>query len=59
MKRLLSILLQFKQLILPIVLGSTSNECEHINKKEIFRYYTDAYIEYDCLDCGEKIFEDI
>ena len=52
-------LVQFKQWILHIVSGSTSKKCKHLNKKEVYRDYPDAYIEYKCLDCGERIFEDM
>jgi hypothetical protein len=48
-----------KLLILYNVSGSTYGKCKHINKKEIYRDYPDAYIEYECLDCGERIFEDM
>lgn len=34
-------------------------KCKHLNKKEVYRDYPDAYIEYECLDCGEVIFEDM
>ena len=52
-------LAQVKQWILSIVSGSTSLKCKHLNKKEIYRDYPDAYIEDECLDCGERIFEDM
>lgn len=52
-------LAEFKQWIIRIVSGSTSNKCKHLNKKEVWREYPDAYIEYECLDCGERIFEDM
>jgi hypothetical protein len=59
MKQKTNKLAQFKQWVLSIVSGSTFNKCKHSNKKEVYRDYPDAYIEYDCLDCKEKIFEDM
>jgi len=50
---------KLKTLILNIVSGSTSNKCKHLNKKEVWRDYPDAYIEYECLDCGEIIYDDM
>lgn len=34
-------------------------KCKHLNKKEVFRYYPDAYIEFKCLDCGAEVFKDM
>lgn len=36
-----------------------TKKCKHMNKKEIWRDHPDAYIEYECLDCGERIFIDM
>lgn len=52
-------LAQIKQWILSFVSGITSNKCKHLNKKEVWREYPDAYIELECLDCGETIYEDM
>ena len=38
---------------------NTYGKCKHLNKKEVYRDYPDAYIEYQCLDCVERIFEDM
>ena len=57
MKQLTFKLAQFKQWILSFVRGNTS--CKHLNKKEVWREYPDAYLEFKCLDCGERIFEDM
>jgi hypothetical protein len=34
-------------------------KCQHLNKKEVYRDYSDAYIEYECFDCAERIFENM
>lgn len=52
-------LIKIKQWFLYIVSGSNYGKCKHFNKKEVYRDYPDAYIEYECLDCGERIFEDM
>ena len=59
MEYLTNKLVQFKQWFLSIVGGSSSLNCEHVNKKEVYRDYPDAYIEYECLDCGERLFDDM
>ena len=56
--KILNKLAKCKQWIIRIVSGSTS-KCKHFNTKETWRDYPDAYIEFECLDCGEKIWEDM
>jgi len=34
-------------------------KCKHKNKKEIYIDYPDAYIEYECVDCKHRLFEDL
>ena len=53
------LLKKLKTWILHIVSGSASNKCKHLYTKETWRDYPDAYIEFECLDCGEKIYKDI
>jgi len=57
MNRLKQTLSKITQWFLYIVSGSTYGKCKHLNKKGIYKNYPDAYIEYECLDCGEIIFE--
>ena len=59
MNRLKPTLSKIKQWFLYIVSVSTYGKCKHLNKKEVYRDYPDAYIEYQCLDCVERIFEDM
>ncbi len=33
--------------------------CKHLNTEFVYRDFAESYIEYKCLDCGEKIFEDL
>jgi|GEM_PF-6022753 len=53
------LLKKLKTWILHIVSGITSNKCKHLNKKEVYRDYPDAYIEYECLDCSKRIYDDM
>ena len=57
--KILNKLAEYKQWIIRIVSGSTSKKCKHLHTKETCRDYPDAYIEFECLDCGEKIYEDM
>jgi len=57
MNRLKQTLSKITQWFLPLVSGSTYGKCKHLNKNGIYKDYRDAYIEYECLDCGERIFE--
>ena len=36
-----------------------NKKCKHINKKELYRDYQERYVLYECLDCKEKIYEDM
>ena len=57
--KILNKLVECKQWVIRIVSGSTSKKCKHLNTKELYRDYPDAYIEYKCLDCNERIFKDM
>jgi hypothetical protein len=57
--KILNKLSECKKWIIRIFSGSTSKGCKHLHTKETWRDYPDAYIEFECLDCGEKIYEDM
>lgn len=36
-----------------------NDKCRHENKVHKRDYYQDGYSEYECLDCGEDVCEDL
>ena len=59
MNKLKRTYINIKQWFLHIVSVSTFENCKHLNKKEVYRDYPDAYIELECLECGEMIYDDM
>lgn len=59
MNKLKRTYINIKQWFLCIVSGSTFENCKHLNQKEVYRDYPDAYIESECLECGEMIYDDM
>jgi hypothetical protein len=59
MNKLKRTYINIKQWFLYIVSGSAFENCKHLKKKEVHRDYPDAYIEFECLECGEMIYEDM